>query len=119
MSTHDRYQSPLTSRYASDEMAWVFSDNNKFQTWRKLWVRLATAQQKLGLAITDAQIAEMQNNIANIDYKMAAEEVRMRGTHFGCSTRTDGKGWRAAPTLRQCSAPTAYFFSLTRCLLAR
>mgnify|MGYP001093770443 CR=1 FL=1 len=74
--SHDRYQSPLTSRYASKEMAWVFSDDHKFQTWRKIWLRLATAQRELGLNITQEQLDEMSANITNIDYAMAAEEVR-------------------------------------------
>lgn len=74
MSVHDRYQSPLSSRYASNEMAYNFSDQNKFSTWRKLWIYLAKSEKSLGLSITDEQIAEMEANIQNIDYKMAAEE---------------------------------------------
>ena len=58
--TTARYQSPLTSRYASAEMAFNFSDDKKFQTWRKLWIDLARAEQKLGLEISDGQIAEME-----------------------------------------------------------
>jgi hypothetical protein len=72
---HDRYQSPLTSRYASADMAFNFSDDKKFQTWRKLWVNLAKTERQLGLTITEEQIKEMEANITNIDYKMAAEEV--------------------------------------------
>jgi len=70
------YQSPLTSRYASKEMAFNFSDDKKFQTWRKLWISLAKTQKQLGLHITDEQIQEMERNVDNIDYKMAAEEVQ-------------------------------------------
>jgi len=73
---HDRYQSPLTSRYASKEMAFNFSDDKKFQTWRKLWVHLAKAEQQLGLPITNEQIAEMEDHITDIDYALAAEEAR-------------------------------------------
>ena len=51
----DRYESPLSGRYASSEMAWNFSDDKKFQTWRRLWVELARAEQKLGLSISDEQ----------------------------------------------------------------
>ena len=50
---HDRYISPFSTRYASDEMQYIFSDDNKFRTWRKLWIALAKAEQKQGLAITD------------------------------------------------------------------
>ena len=74
----DRYQSPLTSRYASKEMAWNFSDDKKFQTWRQLWISLAKAEQKLGLDISDQQIAEMEANVENIDYEVAAAEEKRR-----------------------------------------
>lgn len=59
-------------------MAFNFSDDKKFQTWRKLWVNLAKTQKQLGLKITDEQIKEMEANVTKIDYKMAAEEVRER-----------------------------------------
>ncbi|ORZ38794.1 adenylosuccinate lyase [Catenaria anguillulae PL171] len=76
---HDRYQSPLTSRYASKEMAYNFSDNKKFSTWRKLWLYLAKAEQQLGLTeVTDEAIAEMEANLTNINYELAAEEERRR-----------------------------------------
>ncbi|KAM8930400.1 adenylosuccinate lyase [Pelodytes ibericus] len=71
-----RYRSPLVSRYASKEMAFNFSDSKKFQTWRRLWLWLGQAQQKLGLPITDEQILEMEANLENIDFKMAAEEEK-------------------------------------------
>ncbi len=54
---HDRYISPFSTRYASDEMQYTFSDDNKFRTWRRLWIALAKAEQKQGLDITDEQIA--------------------------------------------------------------
>ncbi|KAG8436338.1 hypothetical protein GDO86_007439 [Hymenochirus boettgeri] len=74
-----RYRSPLVSRYASREMAFNFSDSKKFQTWRRLWLRLAQAQRSLGLPITEEQIQEMEANLENIDFKMAAdEEKRLR-----------------------------------------
>ena len=54
MSRHDRYLSPFSARYASDEMQYIFSDDNKFITWRRLWIALAKAEQQQGLGITDA-----------------------------------------------------------------
>jgi len=78
LMAHDRYQSPLTSRYASPEMAWNFSDDKKFQTWRRLWLYLARAEQQLGLAISDAQIAEMEAHQQDIDYERAAAEEKKR-----------------------------------------
>ena len=69
MSNHDKYISPLSTRYASDEMQYIFSDNNKFRTWRKLWISLAKAEKACGLNITDEQIAQMQANSDVIDYE--------------------------------------------------
>ncbi|MCL1987811.1 MAG: adenylosuccinate lyase [Firmicutes bacterium] len=66
------YENPLCKRYASKEMQFIFSDDNKFSTWRKLWVALAESQKELGLPITDEQISEMQSNINNVDYQQAA-----------------------------------------------
>ncbi|XP_035695349.1 adenylosuccinate lyase-like [Branchiostoma floridae] len=73
-----KYRSPLTSRYASEEMAYVFSDMKKFTTWRKLWLWLAKAQKTLGLDITDEQIQEMESNLTNIDFDQAAIEEKRR-----------------------------------------
>ena len=56
------YESPLGSRYASREMLYLFSPDNKFITWRRLWVALAEAEQELGLPITDAQIASLRRS---------------------------------------------------------
>jgi len=70
------YENPLCVRYASDKMKYIFSDDNKFSTWRKLWIALAKAEQELGIDISDAQIAEMEANIYNIDYEKAAEYER-------------------------------------------
>lgn len=69
----NRYQNPLTDRYASDEMSYVFSPDYKFQTWRKLWHILAKAEKKLGLDISDEQLSEMEENIECIDYELAAK----------------------------------------------
>ncbi len=71
--SRDSYVSPLSGRYASNEMKKIWSDNNKFRHWRQLWILLAQAQQKLGLPIRDEQIREMQDNVNNIDYEMAQQ----------------------------------------------
>lgn len=76
---NDRYISPLSTRYASEQMQYLFSADMKFSTWRRLWVALAEAEQQLGLAITDEQISEMKAHIHDIDYERAAfheKEVR-------------------------------------------
>ena len=60
MST-DRYTSPLSERYASKEMQYIFSQDMKFKTWRKLWIALAETEKELGLPITQEQIDEVYN----------------------------------------------------------
>lgn len=72
----DSYESPFCTRYASKEMQYIFSADKKFTTWRKLWVALARAEMKLGLPITQEQVDELEANIDNIDYEMAAEEEK-------------------------------------------
>ncbi|NMC55812.1 MAG: adenylosuccinate lyase, partial [Eubacteriaceae bacterium] len=67
------YANPLSERYASKEMQKIFSADNKFSMWRKLWVALAKAEKELGLDITEEQIEQMQENIYNIDYIKASE----------------------------------------------
>ena len=69
----DRYENPLCKRYSSEEMQYIFSDNNKYQTWRRLWVALAESQKELGLSIEDEQIAEMKAHIGDIDYDRVSE----------------------------------------------
>ena len=79
MSKESVYQTPLCSRYASDEMKYNFSNNKKFSTWRRLWLYLAQAEQELGLDITNDQLQEMESNVNNIDYEYAAaEEAKTR-----------------------------------------
>ncbi len=68
---HDQYENPLIVRYASKEMSRLWSDDKKFGTWRRLWVALAEAEQELGLAISDEQIAELRARVDDIDYDAA------------------------------------------------
>jgi len=70
---HREYQSPLVTRYASKEMSYLFSEEYKFTTWRKLWVVLAEAEKELGLNITDEQINELKQHIYDINYDVARE----------------------------------------------
>lgn len=74
--SRDTYENPLITRYSSKEMSYIFSDECKFSTWRKLWVALAEAEKELGLNITDEQINEMKDNIYNINYDMAAQKEK-------------------------------------------
>ena len=72
----DRYESPFASRYASEEMQYLFSPDNKFRTWRKLWIALAETEQELGLPITDEQIAELKAHQDDINYDVAREQEK-------------------------------------------
>jgi len=75
----DRYENPLCKRYASAQMQFIFSDDYKFSTWRKLWIALAESQKELGLDISADQIDEMKAHITDINYERAAKiEVETR-----------------------------------------
>ena len=77
--SHDRYENPLTSRYASTEMSSLWSEQRKFGIWRRLWVILAEAERQLGLPITEEQIAELRSQVDNIDFVAAAKyEKKLR-----------------------------------------
>ena len=73
------YESPLSSRYASDEMLYLFSPDKKFSTWRRLWVALARAEMELGLPVTQEQVDELEAHLTDIDYAKAAQwEKKLR-----------------------------------------
>ena len=74
--SHSTYHSPLASRYAADYMLRLFSDDSRYQTWRRLWTALARAQHQLGLPITAEQVAELEAHITDIDYDVAAARER-------------------------------------------
>ena len=76
MST-DRYVSPLSERYASKEMQYVFSPDMKFKTWRRLWIALAETEKELGLDITDEQIEELKAHQDDINYEVAKEREKV------------------------------------------
>ncbi len=74
---NDRYQSPLSERYASREMQYIFSPDMKFRTWRKLWIALAETEKELGLNITDEQIEELKAHADDINYEVAKEREKL------------------------------------------
>ncbi len=73
---YDGYISPLSKRYASKEMQYLFSDDKKFKTWRKLWISLAKAEQKLGLDISDEQILELEKFKDDINFEVAKKREK-------------------------------------------
>ena len=82
MST-DRYTSPLSERYASKEMQYIFSQDMKFKTWRRLWIALAETEMELGLSengkpvITQEQIDELKAHVDDINYDVAREREKL------------------------------------------
>jgi len=74
---NDRYQSPLSERYASKEMQYIFSPDMKFRTWRKLWIALAETEKELGLPITEEQIEELKAHADDINYEVAKEREKL------------------------------------------
>ena len=72
----DAASNPLTERYASREMSYLFSSDFKFRTWRRLWIALAEAEKELGLPITDAQLAELRAHANDINYEEAERRER-------------------------------------------
>ena len=83
MQTTDKYQSPLSERYASKEMQYIFSPDMKFRTWRKLWIALAETEKELGLSqngkpvITEEQIEELKAHAEDINYDVAKEREKL------------------------------------------
>ena len=75
---HNVYESPFGKRYASQEMLYLFSDDNKFRTWRKLWIALAKAEKEFGLPITDAQIEELVAKYNDAMKQIRDNEVQLR-----------------------------------------
>ena len=77
MDKYQNYSSPLSERYPSPEMKYLFSPEKKFRTWRKLWIALAETEKELGLDITDEQIAELKAAAEDIDYEAAKEREKI------------------------------------------
>lgn len=77
MDKYQNYSSPLSERYPSPEMKYLFSPEKKFRTWRKLWIALAETEKELGLDITDEQIAELKAASEDIDYEAAKEREKI------------------------------------------
>ena len=74
---NDKYQSPLSERYASKEMQYIFSPDMKFKTWRKLWIALAETEKELGLQITQEQIDELKTHAEDINYEVANDREKI------------------------------------------
>lgn len=76
MSDSKKYENPLVARYASDQMSYIFSPENKFKTWRKMWIALAEAEKELGLPITEEQIRDLKAHQEPINFDVALEREK-------------------------------------------
>ena len=72
----DQYESPLSSRYASEYMLRLFSMRKRIETWRRLWVSLAKAEHELGLPVSSSQVAELEAHVEDIDFQVAAQREK-------------------------------------------
>lgn len=106
--SHDTYNSPLASRYASDYMLRLFSDDSRYRTWRRLWTALARAQHQLGLPISAAQVAELESHIADIDYDTAARREREVRHDVMAHVYTYGKAAPSAAGIIHLGATSCY-----------
>eukprot|EP00116_Pleurobrachia_bachei_P004002 sb/3464264/ len=114
-----KYRSPLTNRYASEEMSYIFSDRKKFETWRKLWADLAESEMELGLEITKEQITEMRENISNIDWARAAAEEKSRRHDVMAHVHTFGAACPSAAPIIHLGATSCFVGDNTDLIVMR
>ena len=115
----DRYESPLSSRYASDEMQYIFSADKKFSTWRRLWVALARAEMELGLPVTQEQVSEMEAHLTDIDYEMAAKKEQELRHDVMAHIHTFGTACPKAMPIIHLGATSCYVGDNTDIILMR
>jgi adenylosuccinate lyase len=108
MNDYKSYSNPLSERYASQEMLYLFSPHKKFTTWRKLWVALAESEKELGLNISDEQITELKANIENIDFEYAAQMERKFRHDVMAHVHTYGECCPKAMPIIHLGATSAY-----------
>ncbi|MEG1165502.1 MAG: adenylosuccinate lyase [Oscillospiraceae bacterium] len=113
------YESPLCSRYASDEMQYIFSPDKKFTTWHKLWIALARAEMKLGLPVTQEQISEMELRADEIDYEYAAKMEKELRHDVMAHVHTFGKQCPKAMPIIHLGATSCYVGDNTDIIIMR
>lgn len=113
------YESPFCTRYASEEMQYIFSADKKFTTWRKLWVALARAEMKLGLPVTEAQVKQLEEHINDIDYDMAAKREKEVRHDVMAHVYTYGKACPDAEAIIHLGATSCYVGDNTDVIIMR
>src|SRR6476620_8516218 len=117
--SHEIYENPLITRYASREMATLWGDQRKFSTWRQLWVALAEAEAELGLPITKEQIAELRSAVNDIDFDAAATYERKLRHDVMAHVHTYGDRCPAARPIIHLGATSCYVTDNTDLILIR
>lgn len=113
------YESPFCTRYASEEMQYIFSADKKFTTWRKLWVALARAEMKLGLPVTETQVKQLEKHINDIDYNVAAEREKQVRHDVMAHVYTYGKVCPDADGIIHLGATSCYVGDNTDVIIMR
>ncbi len=113
------YESPFCTRYASEEMQYIFSADKKFTTWRRLWVALARAEMKLGLPVTEAQVKQLEEHINDIDYDVAAEREKQVRHDVMAHVYTYGKVCPDAEGIIHLGATSCYVGDNTDVIIMR
>lgn len=120
MSTNiNSYESPFCTRYASEEMQYIFSADKKFTTWRRLWVALARAEMKLGLPVTQAQVEQLEAHINDVDYEMAAEREKITRHDVMAHVFTYGQACPDAAPIIHLGATSCYVGDNTDVIIMR
>ena len=117
--SYSSYESPFSTRYAGKEMQYLFSSQMKFSTFRKLWVSLAKAEQKLGLDITDSQIKEMEEHVDDIDFETAARYEKELRHDVMAHIRTFGEAAPGAKKIIHLGATSCYVDDNTDLIIIR
>ena len=113
------YESPFCTRYASEEMQYIFSADKKFTTWRKLWVALARAEMKLGLPVTEAQVKQLEEHINDVDYAAAAEREKITRHDVMAHVFTYGQSCPDAAGIIHLGATSCYVGDNTDVIIMR
>lgn len=117
--SHEQYENPLITRYASKEMSQIWSAQRKFSTWRKLWIALAEAEQELGLSISDAQIAELKVHVDDIDFDAARDHEKRLRHDVMAHVHTYGDVCPGAKAIIHLGATSCYVTDNTDLILLR
>lgn len=117
--SHEQYENPLISRYASREMSFLWSPQKKHSTWRRLWLALAEAEQELGLTITDEQLSAMRQHLDDIDFDRAAHHEKIRRHDVMAHVETFAEACPVAKPIIHLGATSCFVTDNTDLLLLR